>query len=84
MNISINETLSRTIMTGVATLLVLFSLYIFGGSALSSFSLTLIFGVIVGTYSSVYVAGTYALMLGVSRADLMPAKKEGEGLSTRP
>ena len=57
---------------------------VFAGSVLSGFSLALIVGIIVGTYSSVYVASSYALMLGVSRADLMPTKKEGEGLSTRP
>jgi preprotein translocase subunit SecF len=84
MNISINETLSRTIMTGISTLLVLFALYLYGGAALAGFSLTLIVGVVIGTYSSVYVASTYALMLGVSKADLMPIRKEGENLSARP
>jgi preprotein translocase subunit SecF len=83
-NISINETLSRTVNTSLATLMVVIALYLVGGSVLSGFSLALIVGIIVGTYSSVYVASSYALMLGVSRADLMPVKKEGEGLSTRP
>jgi preprotein translocase subunit SecF len=84
MNISINETVSRTIMTGVSTLLVLLALYLYGGSVLAGFSLALIIGIIIGTYSSVYVASTYALMLGVSKADLMPVRKEGENLSARP
>jgi preprotein translocase subunit SecF len=83
-NISINETLSRTIMTGISTLLVVFALYLYGGATLATFSLTLIIGIIIGTYSSIYVASTYALMLGVSKADLMPVKKEGEGLRARP
>jgi preprotein translocase subunit SecF len=84
MNISINETLSRTIMTGISTLLVLFALYLYGGATLESFSLTMIIGIIIGTYSSIYVASTYALMLGVSKTDLMPVKKEGEDLRARP
>jgi preprotein translocase subunit SecF len=84
MNLSINETISRTIMTGISTLLVLLALYLYGGSVLSAFSLTLIVGIVIGTYSSVYVASTYALMLGVSKADLMPVNKEGGDLSARP
>jgi preprotein translocase subunit SecF len=84
MNIAINETLSRTIMTGVSTLLVLCALYFFGGEVLATFALTLIIGILIGTYSSVYVASAYALMLGVSKQDLMPVKKEGEDLSARP
>jgi preprotein translocase subunit SecF len=83
-NISINQTLSRTVNTSLATLMVVLALYFVGGSVLSGFSVALIVGIIVGTYSSVYVASSYALMLGVSRTDLMPVKKEEEGLSARP
>jgi preprotein translocase subunit SecF len=81
-NLSINETLSRTIMTGVTTFLVLFALYAFGGELLRSFTTALMVGVGFGTYSSVYVASALAVALGVSRADLMPAQKEG--VDTRP
>jgi len=76
MNASINETLSRTLMTGVTTLLVLIALFLLGGEVIYAFALALIIGIFVGTYSSIYVAGAAALMLGVSKADLMPVQKE--------
>jgi len=78
MNASINQTLARTLMTSITTLLVLVSLFVFGGEVIHAFSLALILGVVVGTYSSIYVASTATLALGVTKADLMPAKKEGE------
>ena len=78
-NASINQTLARTLMTSLTTLLVLGSLFIFGGEVIHGFSLALILGVVVGTYSSIYVASTATLALGVTKADLMPAKKEEEG-----
>jgi preprotein translocase subunit SecF len=77
-NTSINQTLSRTLMTGVTTLLVLASLFYFGGQVMHGFSQALIVGVIVGTYSSVYIASAAALALGVSKQDLLPPKKEDE------
>jgi preprotein translocase subunit SecF len=77
MNTSVNETLSRTVMTGVTTLLVLLALFFLGGEIIHSFALALIIGIFVGTYSSIYVAGALALLLGVSKADLMPVQKEG-------
>ncbi len=78
-NISINQTISRTLMTSLTTLLVLFSLYAFGGEVIASFALALIIGVVVGTYSSIYVASTTALALGISRSDLlMPEKDDAE------
>ena len=83
-NRSINETLSRTIMTGVTTLIVLVALLWFGGELIRGFSIALILGIVVGTYSSVYVASAIALALGVSKADLMPVKKEGEERDARP
>jgi len=76
-NLSINQTLSRTFITSGTTLLVLLALYIFGGQIIEGFSLALIIGVIVGTYSTIYVATAAVVMLGVSRADLMEVKKEG-------
>jgi preprotein translocase subunit SecF len=76
MNVSINETLSRTVMTGVTTLLVLLALFFLGGEIIHAFALALIIGIFVGTYSSIYVAGATALLLGVSKADLMPVQKE--------
>jgi len=79
MNASINQTLARTLMTSITTLLVLVSLFVFGGEVIHAFSLALILGVVVGTYSSIYVASTATLALGVTKADLMPPKKEAEG-----
>jgi preprotein translocase subunit SecF len=84
MNISINETLSRTLITSATTLLVLLALFFFGGEVIRSFSLALIVGVVVGTYSSIYVASAATLMLGISRQDLMPVEKEGENLDHIP
>ncbi len=79
-NTSINQTLSRTLVTSLTTLLVLLALFFIGGKVIHGFSVALIVGVIIGTYSSIYVASTVALMLGVSKADLMPVKKEGAKL----
>jgi len=81
-NTSLNQTISRTLMTSITTLLVLISLFVFGGEVIHSFALALILGVVVGTYSSIYVASSATLSLGVTKADLMPAKvetKEGDG-----
>lgn len=81
-NASLNQTISRTLMTSITTLLVLISLFVFGGEVIHSFALALILGVVVGTYSSIYVASSATLALGVTKADLMPAKveeKEGDG-----
>lgn len=75
-NQSINQTLSRTLMTSVLTLLVVFALFFLGGSMLHGFSLALIIGIVVGTYSSIYVAGSLALALGLSRQNLLPPSKE--------
>lgn len=87
MNISINQTLSRTLITSGTTLLVVLSLYFLGGEVMVPFAFALLVGILVGTYSSIYVASSAALMLGVSKADLMPPEKEGEGedeLEERP
>ncbi len=76
-NAAINQTLSRTLVTSFTTLLVLLSLVFLGGEAVRGFAVALIVGLVVGTYSSIYVASSLALALGVSRKDLMPVKKEG-------
>lgn len=78
-NASLNQTLSRTMVTSGTTLLVLLALFFLGGEIIRGFALALIIGVVVGTYSSIYVASTSVVMLGVSRADLLPPKKESEG-----
>ena len=75
-NTSLNQTLARTIVTSATTLLVLLALYFMGGEIIGGFALALIIGVVVGTYSSIYVASTAVVMLGVSRSDLMPVKKK--------
>lgn len=74
---SINETLSRTIITSLLTLLVVIALLVFGGEALKGFSIALAFGIVFGTYSSIYVASAIAYFLKVTALDLMPVKKEG-------
>jgi preprotein translocase subunit SecF len=84
MNRSINETLSRTLITGPTSLMVLTALYFLGGDVIDDFALTLIIGVVIGTFSSIYIASPIALLLGVSRTDLMPVKKEGAGIVERP
>ena len=66
-NISINETLSRTLITSITTLLALLSIFFFGGEVLKGFSLAMIFGVIFGTYSSIYIANTVLVRLNVSQ-----------------
>ena len=73
MNLSINQTLSRTIMTSVMTFSVVFILYIFGPTMIHLFALALMIGIVVGTYSSIYVAGALAVAMGLTRHDL--AKK---------
>ena len=80
-NTSVNQTLSRTLMTSLTTLLVLIALFIFGGEIINAFAFTLIVGVVVGTYSSIYVASTTLLELGVSKFDLLQVEKEGAGAS---
>jgi len=76
-NISLNQTLSRTLMTSFTTILVLLALFFLGGEIIHAFAFALLVGIFIGTYSSIYVASPAALMLGVSKADLMPVKKEG-------
>lgn len=83
-NISLNQTLSRTIMTSFATLLVVLALFFWGGNIIHGFATALIVGIVVGTYSSIYIASPVTLALGISREDLMPVKKEGAEQESRP
>ena len=75
-NASINQTLTRTLMTSGTTLLAVVALLIFGGAIIQGFSLALVIGILVGTYSSIYVASAMALELGLSREDLLPKARE--------
>lgn len=80
MNQSINQTLSRTIMTSALTLMVVVALFLMGGSLLHGFALALIIGIVVGTYSSIYVAGTLSIVLGVDRHHLVPQPREVDAM----
>lgn len=82
MNLSINQTLSRTIMTSVLTLFVVVALFLYGGEAIHGFSLALMIGIIIGTYSSIYIAGALAVVMGLDRKDFMP--KHTKELDDRP
>ena len=74
-NVSINETLSRTIITSITTLLALFSIYLFGGAILKGFSLAMILGVFFGTYSSIYIANTILVYLKVNHKTVLKEEK---------
>ncbi len=84
MNIAINVTLSRTIMTSFTVFLVLVSLFFLGGQVIHNFAIALLFGVVFGTYSSIFIASPMALVLGISPEDLMIPVKEGADLDSRP
>ena len=77
-NISLTETLARTLVTSLTTLLVLVALAVFGGEMIFGFAVALLVGVLIGTYSSIYVAANSLLMLGISKEDLIVPVKEGE------
>lgn len=81
---SLNETLARTLVTSLTTLLVLIALFVFGGELIHSFSIALIIGVVVGTYSSIYVAANTLLMMKISKEDLMLPEKEGQQVDDLP
>ncbi|MDE0715715.1 MAG: protein translocase subunit SecF, partial [Gammaproteobacteria bacterium] len=84
MNQSVNETLPRTLLTSLTTLFVVLSLLFLGGEVIHGFALALLVGVLVGTYSSIFVASPTVLSLGISREDLMPVVKEGAEADTSP
>jgi len=77
-NTSINQTLPRTVLTSLTTLFVVLTLLLFGGEVIRGFAIALFIGVVVGTYSSVFVASPVVLALGITREDMLPVKKEGE------
>ncbi len=82
-NQAINRTLSRTLITSLTTMLVLLALLVFGGEVIRNFAIALMVGVVIGTYSSIYVASSLLLMLGVKREHMIPAKKEGADIGVR-
>ncbi|MDA7438550.1 protein translocase subunit SecF [Candidatus Pseudothioglobus singularis] len=83
-NESLNQTLSRTLMTSLTTLLVLLALFYLGGEVIHGFAGALLIGVIIGTYSSIYVASSMILSLGVSKEDMLPSEKEKKEIDARP
>lgn len=83
-NVSLNQTLSRTLITSLTTLLVLFSILFIGGESTQGFAIALIIGVVIGTYSSIYIASNVILFMNVTREDLMIPVKEGSELDDIP
>ena len=84
-NSSVNMTLSRTIVTSLTTLIVLIALFVMGGESVHAFALAMIVGVVVGTYSSIYVASTSLLMMGITKEALLPPEKdEADELAEMP
>lgn len=79
-NQAINKTLSRTLITSLTTMLVLLALLVFGGEIIKGFAIALLVGIVVGTYSSIYIASSSVIMLGIKREHMIPAKKEGADL----
>ncbi len=71
-------------MTSVTTLLVLVALFLLGGEIINSFALALLIGVIIGTYSSIYVASSMILALGITKEDMLPSEKEKKEIDSRP
>ena len=84
MNISLNQTLSRTLMTSLTTALVLIALAVLGGEIIHNFAIALLIGVGIGTYSSIFVASPIVLALGITKEDLMLPVKEGEEIDHMP
>ena len=83
-NDALNQTLARTIMTSLTTLLVLLALFYLGGEVIHSFAGALIIGVVIGTYSSIFVASSMILALGISKEDMLPSEKEKKEIDARP
>ena len=83
-NISINDTLSRTLVTSLTTLIVLIALFFFGGQVIHSFALAMIIGVVIGTYSSIYIASSSLMMMGVTKEALLPPEKDDDELERMP
>ena len=83
-NDALNQTLARTLMTSLTTLLVLLALFYLGGEVIHSFAGALIIGVVIGTYSSIFVASSMILALGISKEDMLPSEKEKKEIDARP
>jgi preprotein translocase subunit SecF len=83
-NEALNQTLARTLMTSFTTLIVLLALFYLGGEVIHSFAGALLIGVIIGTYSSIYVASSMILALGISKEDMLPSEKEQKEIDARP
>jgi preprotein translocase subunit SecF len=83
-NDALNKTLARTLMTSLTTLLVLLALFYLGGEVIHSFAGALIIGVLIGTYSSIFVASSMILALGISKEDMLPSEKEKKEMDARP
>lgn len=83
-NSAINQTLPRTVLTSLTTLIVVLTLLIFGGEVIRGFSIALLVGIVIGTYSSIFVASPAVVVLGVTREDMMPVQKEGAGADSTP
>ncbi|MBX9604944.1 MAG: protein translocase subunit SecF [Gammaproteobacteria bacterium] len=83
-NLALNQTLSRTLMTSGETMLAVLALLFFGGELLHGFSIALVIGIVIGTYSSIYVATATVVALGISRQDMLPVQKEGAAVDDRP
>ena len=83
-NEALNQTLARTLMTSLTTLLVLLALFYLGGEVIHSFAGALIIGVVIGTYSSIFVASSMILALGISKEDMLPSEKEKKEIDARP
>ena len=83
-NSALNQTLSRTLMTSGETMLAVLALLFFGGELLHGFSIALVIGILIGTYSSIYVATATVVWLGINRQEMMPVVKEGAAADERP
>jgi len=83
-NGALNQTLSRTIMTSLTTLIVLLALFFLGGEIIHGFAVALLIGVLIGTYSSIYVASSMILAMGITKEDMLPSEKEKQEIDSRP
>ncbi len=84
LNISLNQTLSRTLITSLTTLIVVLALYFLGSEVIAAFAIALTVGIVIGTYSSIYVASNLLLILGITKEALMPPEKDDEELDAIP
>ncbi|MHB1897829.1 MAG: protein translocase subunit SecF, partial [Metallibacterium sp.] len=84
LNRAINNTLSRTIITSLFTGIAMAALFFFGGPAVHGFAITMLFGILIGTLSSIFISSPLLLWMGVSKKDLMPVTKDNPELARRP